>query len=114
MASSHPASPSLSSSAEPSASTEPSSITEPFLMYRTAANAIECELQDEKMATYKYISLSGLEYLWDYCGEEKKKALLGNTVTNDEVGSALGGATANIQQFGKFALSSAGAISDMK
>jgi hypothetical protein len=81
---------------------------------RTAADAICCELLDEKKATYKYLSISGSEYSWDYCGEEKKKALLGNTATNDEAESALGGATANIQRFGRIALSSAGAISDMK
>ena len=40
--------------------------------------------------------------------------MLGNTATNDEAESTLGGTTANIQQFGRIALSSAGAVSDMK
>jgi hypothetical protein len=44
----------------------------------------------------------------------KKNALLGNTATNDEAESTLGGRTANIQRFGRIALSSAGAVSDMK
>ena len=44
----------------------------------------------------------------------KQKTLLGNTVTNDEAKSALGGTTANIQQIRQIALLSAGAISDMK
>jgi hypothetical protein len=85
-----------------------------FVLFRTAADAICTELQDEKKATHKYLSISGLEYLWNHCGEEKKKALLGNTATNDEAESTLGGTTANIQQFGRIVLSSAGAVSDMK
>ena len=40
--------------------------------------------------------------------------MLGNTATNDEAESTLGGTTANIQRFGRIALSSAGAVSDMK
>ena len=85
-----------------------------FVSFRTAADAICTELQDEKKATYKYLSISGSEYSWNHCGEEKKKALLGNTATNDEAESTLGGTTANIQRFGRIALSSAGAVSDMK
>ena len=84
-----------------------------FFSFRTAADAICTELQDEKKATYKYLSISGSEYSWNHCGEEKKKALLGNTATNDEAESTLGGTTANIQRFGRIALSSAGAVSDM-
>jgi hypothetical protein len=71
-------------------------------------------LQDTKKATYKNLLLSGLKYSWNNCGEEKKKAVLGNTVTNDKAESTLGGTTANIQQFGQIALSSAGTVSDMK
>ncbi len=67
---------------------------------RTAANAICTELQDEKKVTYKYLLISELEYSWNHCGEEKKKALLGNTATNDKAESTLGGTTANIQRFG--------------
>jgi len=48
------------------------------------------------------------------CSDERKKALLGNMATNDEAESTLGGATAQIQRFGRIALSSAGAISDIK
>jgi hypothetical protein len=85
-----------------------------FISFRTAADAICTELQDKKMATYKYLSILGSKYLWNLCGEEKKKPLLGNTATNDDAESTLGGTTANIQRFGKIALSSAGAVSDMK
>ncbi len=85
-----------------------------FISFRTAADTICTELQDEKKATYKYLSISRSEYSWNHCGEEKKKALLGNTATNDKAESTLGGMTANIQRFGRIALSSAGAVSDMK
>jgi hypothetical protein len=68
-----------------------------FISFRTADDAICTELQDKKKATYKYLSISGLEYSWNHCGEEKKKALLGNTATNDEAESTSGGTTANIQ-----------------
>jgi hypothetical protein len=40
--------------------------------------------------------------------------LLGNKATNDKAKSILGGTTAYIQQFGRIALSSAGAVRDMK
>ena len=69
----------------------------PFISFRTAAGAICTELQDEKKATYKYLSISGSEYSWSRRGEDKKKALLGNTATNDEAESTLGGTTATIQ-----------------
>jgi hypothetical protein len=37
-----------------------------------------------------------LEYSWNHFGDEKKKALLGNTAKNDEAESTLGGTTAKI------------------
>ena len=62
-----------------------------FISFRTAVDAICTELQNKKKAVYKYLSISGLEYSWNHCGEEKKKALLGNTATNDKAESTLGG-----------------------
>jgi hypothetical protein len=85
-----------------------------FISFRTAADAICTELQDKNKATYKYLSISRSKYLLNHCGEEKKKALLGNTATNDKAESTLGGTTANIKRFGRIALSSAGAVSEMK
>jgi hypothetical protein len=85
-----------------------------FISFRTAADAICTELQDENKATYKYLSISRSEYSWSHCGEVKKNALLGNAATNDKAESTLGGTTTNIQRFGRIALSSAGAVSDMK
>ena len=78
-----------------------------------AADAILTELHDEKKATNKYLSSSGSEYSWDFCSEERKKALLGTTATNDQAESTLGGCTSQVQRFGRIALSSAVAVSDM-
>jgi len=55
---------------------------------------------DETKATYKYTNQSGSEYSYNHCGSEKKKALLGRKATNDEAESALGGATAQVQEYG--------------
>lgn len=57
---------------------------------------------------------SGSEYSHNHCGSEKKKAMLGRKATNeDEAESALGGATAQVQEYGRINISSAAAISDM-
>ena len=80
----------------------------------TAADAILTELHDETKATFKYLSSSKSEYSWKYCSEERKKALVGNKATNDEAESTLGGTTAQIQKYGRIALSSAAAVSTMK
>jgi hypothetical protein len=72
-----------------------------FISFRTAADAIYTEPQDKKKATYKYLSISGSEYSWNHCGDEKKKALLGNTATNDKAESTLGGTTATIRDSGE-------------
>jgi hypothetical protein len=47
------------------------------LAHRTAADAICCKLQDEKKAMYKHLSLSGSEYLWEYCSKEKTILVIG-------------------------------------
>jgi hypothetical protein len=81
---------------------------------KTAAKAIYDELRDESKATFKYLSVLGSKYLWKGCDEARKKALLGKKAKNDEAESALGGTTANVQQYGQINISSAGAISDTK
>ena len=80
---------------------------------KTAADAILVELHDKKKPTNKYLSSSGSEYSWEHCNEARKLALLGTTATNDVVESTLGGCTAQIQRYGRIALSSAAANSDM-
>jgi hypothetical protein len=79
----------------------------------TAAKAICDKLVDESKATYKYTSMSKSDHSYKHCSEERKRALLGKRATNDKAKSALGGATANIQRYGRINISSAGAMSDV-
>jgi hypothetical protein len=79
----------------------------------SAAKTICDELLDETKATYKYTTQSGSEYSYNHCRNEKKKAMLGRQATNDEAKSTLGGATAQVQEYGRINISSAAAISDM-
>ena len=78
-----------------------------------AAEAIQTELHDENKATRKYLSGSGSDYSWPNCSEERKQALLGTKATNCEAESTLGGATANVQRYGRIGLHNAGAVSAM-
>jgi hypothetical protein len=72
------------------------------------------ELLDQSKATHKYLSVSESEFLYRYSTEERKQSLIGIRATNDEAESALGGATANIQRYGRISLSGAGAVGDMR
>ena len=78
-----------------------------------AAKTICDELMNESKATYKYTNQSRSEYSYNHCRDEKKRAMLGMRATNDEAESALGGATAQVQQYGRINISSAAAISDI-
>ena len=78
-----------------------------------AAKTICDELMNESKATYKYTNQSRSEYSYNHCGDEKKRAMLGMRATNDEAESALGGATAQVQQYGRINISSAAAVSDI-
>jgi hypothetical protein len=79
-----------------------------------AASTIIRELLDQNKATYKYLLLSKSEFSHRYSTLARKQSLIGIRATNDEVESVLGGATANIQRYGRISLSSAGAVGDMK
>ena len=79
----------------------------------TASKTIINELMDTSKATYKYTNQSKSKYSYNHCGDDKKKAMLGIRATNDEAESSLGGATAQVQEYGRINISSAAAISDM-
>ena len=79
-----------------------------------AATAIISELRDEKKATHKYLSRFKKNYSYVHASNERKLAFLGKKATNDEAESALGGATAQIQRYGRIGLSHAAAVSDLK
>ena len=55
-----------------------------------------------------------MSYSWSGCSEEAKTKLKGREATNDRSESALGGATYQIQQFGRIGIPNAAAVSDMK
>jgi hypothetical protein len=78
------------------------------------AQAILDELHDQKKATYKYLSISGSEYSVLGCPPDVQKALRGLEATNDMSESALGGATQQIQQFGRISIPNAAAVSDAR
>ncbi len=71
------------------------------------------ELLDQKKAAYKYLSISELEFSYNYSMEDHEQSLMGIRATNDEAESVLGGETANIQRYGCISLSGAGAVGDM-
>jgi hypothetical protein len=69
-----------------------------------AASTIITDLLDQNKATYKYLSVSKSEFSHGYLTEERKQSLIGIRATNDEAESVLGGATANIQRYGRISL----------
>ena len=81
---------------------------------KVAADAIVRELEDEKKASRKYLSIDGSSHSWAGCSTEAKEKLLGREATNDRSESALGGATYQIQQYGRIGIPNAAAVSDMK
>ncbi len=85
-----------------------------YELWSIAVTTIIAELLDQNKATYKYLSISKSEFSYSYLTDEKQQLLMGIRETNDEAESVLGGATANIQRYGRISLSGAGAVGDMK
>ena len=79
-----------------------------------AASTIIRELLDQNKAMYKYLSVSESEFSHRYSTVDRKQSLTGIRATNDEAESILGGATANIQRYGRISLSWPGAVGNMK
>ena len=80
----------------------------------TAIVGIITELEDERKATYKCLEISGSNYCFANCSDERKAALLGVTATNDEAESALGSVTRNIQPYWRVNIHAAAAIASAK
>ena len=55
------------------------------------------ELEDEKKATYKYLSVSGTVFSFEHCPGDEKKAMLGKMASNDLSESSFDGVTAQVQ-----------------
>ena len=79
-----------------------------------AAQGILDELNDEKKATWKYLSTSGSESSFQGCPKEVKKGLHGRDATNDRSESALGVTTHQLQKYGRIGIANAAAVSDAK
>mmetsp|Transcript_13263 Transcript_13263/g.28670 ORF Transcript_13263/g.28670 Transcript_13263/m.28670 type:complete len:251 (+) Transcript_13263:508-1260(+) len=79
---------------------------------KVAAIALLDELHNEAKATWKYLSVSILEYSWAHCPAKVKAALLGLTATIDYCESALGGVTQVIKNGGRVNIAGAAAQSD--
>ena len=52
---------------------------------------LQQELEDPKKATFRYLSISGSEFLFDHCPEQTKNDMLGRWATNDLPESSFGG-----------------------
>ena len=79
-----------------------------------ATDAIVKEIDDESKATYKYTKASKSKFSWAHCPAKTKQDFLSCKATNDEAESTLGGATYQVQRYGRINLASAGAISDAR
>jgi hypothetical protein len=86
------------------------------MLEKVAAIGIEAfkdEMENEKKASYKYLSISGSEYSYDHCPEEVKEAMLGLMATNDLAESSFAGVTAQVQVYGRIGMCNAAAVSDV-
>ena len=70
-------------------------------------------MENEKKATYKYLSISGSEYSYEHCPEDVKKSMLGKMASNDLDESSFAGVTAQVQCYGRIGMSAAAAVSDV-
>ena len=72
--------------------------------------ALICELLEEKKATYKYLSISGTEFLHENCTNDVKRAIIGQWASNDLAKSSFARVTAQVQCYGQIGMSNAAAV----
>ena len=70
-------------------------------------------MENEKKATYKYLSISGSEFSYKHCPEDVKKPMLGKMASNDLAESSFAGVTTQVQCYGRIGMSAAAAVSDV-
>ena len=99
---------------KPSRKTDKQAKKRLLLLAPIATRTIVKEIDDPKKATYKYTKASKSKRLWEQCPEQKKLDFLGCKATNDEAESTLGGATHQMQRYGRINLAAAGAISSSR
>ena len=71
------------------------------------------ELEDEKKATYKYLSVSGTAFSFDHCPENIKQAMMGMMAVNDLAESSFAGVTSQVQCYGRIGMHAAAGVSDI-
>ncbi len=81
---------------------------------KVAAQGILDEVHDQKKATWKYLSILGLHFLYQGCPPDVWNDLLGHEATNDRSEIALGGTTHQLQKYGRIGISNTAAVSDAK
>ena len=70
-------------------------------------------MEDEKKATYKYLSISRSEFSYEHCPEDVKKSMLGKMAYNDLAERSFAGVTAQVQYYGRIGMSAAAEVSDV-
>ena len=70
------------------------------------------ELEDKIKATYKYLCISGTEFLYKHCPEDVKKAMLGKMVSNNLAKSSFAGVAAQVQCYGCISTCNTADVSD--
>ena len=75
--------------------------------------ALVVEMEDEKKTTYKYLSISGLEFSYQHCPEDFKKSMVGKMASNDLAESSFAGVTAQVQCYVRIGMSAAAEGSDV-
>ena len=75
--------------------------------------ALVCELEDEKKATYRYLSVSGTAFSFDHCPENIKQAMMGMMAVNDLAESSFAGVSSQVQCYGRIGMHAAAGVSDI-
>ena len=70
-------------------------------------------MENEKKATYKYVSISGSDFSYEHCPEDVNKSMLGKMTSNDLAESSFAGVTAQVQCYERSGMSAAAAVSDV-
>ena len=75
--------------------------------------ALVVEMENEKKATYKYLSMSTSEFSYEHCPEDVKKSMLVKMASNYLAEGSFAGVTAQVQCYGRIGMSAAAAVSDV-
>ena len=79
-----------------------------------AASALLDELRDHTKATAEYLSSVKGKYSWGQCTAEEHNAAIGKMANNDAAERCFGGATGEIQCFGRVGLTNAGGVGQVR